>query len=71
MSGIQMQMAAATSGASTYAYVALGTGNTNTVYGGASVNGLSLLATQPSTVTSNVVGIVADGKFIAQAGGYY
>lgn len=71
MSGIQMQLAAATSGGSTYAYVALGTANTNNVYGGATVSGVTLLPTQPPSVPTNATALVADGSFIALTGGYY
>lgn len=67
MSGIQMQLAAATSGAAAgYAYVSQGSPTTGDIYAGTSVAAATRLATQPSNVTTNgFVAIVAHNDKIA------
>lgn len=69
MSGIQMQLAASTSGAAGYAYVVMGGAYTASVRGGTSVSGATALPTQPSNMSSNgMIGVVADGSFIMVSG---
>jgi len=58
------------SGGAGYRYVAMGGDNTASVAGGATVAGAAYLPTQPaSQTTRGMIGVVADGSFIALTGG--
>lgn len=58
-------------GSATYKYLGQLFTNTAQVYGGATVNGMTLLPTQPTSKTNKAIGLVVDGSFIVQANSAY